>query len=148
MPSELANNNANRAYAMATTSIAIFTFMLVFLFPRYEAGQLNPLLFEGALVVMGLATFASVLASVHYYGALLDDRFDDDQRRALGRRADLLWSVGYSLLFLAPVLILFAVGLLVVGAIWAVLWGTYMLFALRNFSNLRTPAKRTDARRP
>jgi hypothetical protein len=141
MPEDLANNNANRSYSMAATSIAIFTFMLVFLFPRYETGDIDGLLFQSALVVMGLATFSSVLASVNYYGAMLSDRFDATTRTRYARRGDLLWSVGYSLLFLAPVLILFAVGLLLVGAVWLALWVAYMLFALRNFSNLRTPGK-------
>ena len=140
MPDDLASSNSNRAYSMAATSIAIFIFMLVFLFPRYEVNQLHPLLFQGALVVMGLATFSSVLASVHYYGASLD-RLGDDQRRLYGRRGDLLWTIGYNLLFLAPVLILFAVGLLLVGAIWLTLWVAYALFAMRNFPRLWTPGK-------
>ena len=141
MPDDLASTNANRAYSMAATSIAIFTFMLVFLFPRYESGQLDALLFQGALIVMGLATFASVLSSVHYYGASLSSRLDEKKRAQYGRRADLLWSMGYSLLFFAPVLILFAVGLVVVGAIWLALWIAYIVFALRNFPSLLTPPK-------
>jgi len=126
---------------MAATSIAIFTFALVFLYPRFQSGDVDPLLFQGALIVMGCATFASVMASFYYYGAALPDRFDEPTRATLGRRADLFWFVGYSLLFLAPALILFAVGLLLVGAVWLALWIGYMIFALLNFPRVVTKRK-------
>jgi hypothetical protein len=138
MPSDLASANANRAYSMAGTSIAIFTFMLVFLYPRFESGQLDSLLFQSALVVMGLATFASVVASFHYYGAALEARLDEPTRAMLGRRGDLFWFVGYSLLFLAPCLVLFGIGLVVVGGVWLALWIGYMVFALVNFPRVVT----------
>jgi hypothetical protein len=139
MPDDLASSNVNRAYSMAGTSIAIFTFMLVFLYPRFASGELDPLLFQSALVVMGVATFSAVLTAYHYYGASLKDRFDEAQRIALARRGDRLWVVGYSLLFLAPALILFGVGLVVVGAVWLGLWLGYLLFTLRFFPRVRTP---------
>jgi hypothetical protein len=141
MPDDLANNNVNRAYSLAGTSLAIFTFMLVFLFPRYASGELDPLLFQSALVVMGLATFSAVLTAYHYYGASLTDRFDEAHRIALARRGDRLWATGYSLLFLAPSLILFGVGLLIVGTVWLGLWLVYLAFTVRFFPQVRTPGK-------
>ena len=57
MGDELAASNVNRSYSLAATSIAIFTFMLFFLYPRFASGQINPLLFQAALVVMAVATF-------------------------------------------------------------------------------------------
>jgi hypothetical protein len=65
---DLAAANVNRSYSLAATSIAIFTFMLIFLYPRFASGEVNPLLFQATLVVMGLATFSFVFASFFYYG--------------------------------------------------------------------------------
>ena len=61
MGDELATANVNRAYSLAATSIAIFTFMLIFLYPRFAGGEINGLLFQATLVVMGVATFSLLL---------------------------------------------------------------------------------------
>ena len=59
MGDELATSNVNRSYSLAATSIAIFTFVLFFLYPRFASGEINALLFQVTLVVMGVATFHS-----------------------------------------------------------------------------------------
>ncbi len=56
MGDDLGASNVNRAYSLAATSIAIFTFMLFFLYPRFASGEINPLLFQVTLVVVGVAT--------------------------------------------------------------------------------------------
>ena len=62
MGDELAAGNVNRSYSLAATSIAIFTFMLFFMYPRFVSGEINALLFQAALVVMSVATFSFVFA--------------------------------------------------------------------------------------
>lgn len=138
MSDDLAGSNVNRAYSLAASSLAIFTFMLVFLYPRIATGEVNPVLFQIALVVMGVATFAFVLAAFHYYGASLASRMDESQRVTAARRADQLWLIGYMLLFLSPSLILFAVSLWIVGATWFALWLLLLAFVSRNFSRVQT----------
>ena len=59
MPDDLATSNVNRSYSLSATSIAIFTFTLVFLYPRFASGEIDGLLFQATLVVMGVATFRS-----------------------------------------------------------------------------------------
>ena len=54
MRDDLAAANVNRAYSLAATSIAIFTFMLFFLYPRFKSGEINPVLFQATLVVIGV----------------------------------------------------------------------------------------------
>ena len=136
MSDSLASANVNRSYALAGTSIAIFTFILIFLYPRYVSGEANPLLFHATLLVMGVATFAFVLASFSYYCACAGSRFDELERATHSRRADWFWLVGYTLLFLAPSLILFAVGLWGIGAVWIALWLIYLAFILRYFPKI------------
>ncbi|HEY3126962.1 MAG TPA: hypothetical protein VGK07_07860 [Candidatus Limnocylindria bacterium] len=141
MSDDLAASNVNRSYSLAATSIAIFTFMLIFLYPRFANGEINPLLFQATLGVMGVATFSFVFASHYYYGSSLGGRIDDAERARYSRRADRFWLLGYTLLFLDPSLILFSVGLLVVGSAWFALWLVYVLFVIRYFPRVQTARK-------
>jgi hypothetical protein len=143
MGDDLAAANVNRSYSLAATSIAIFTFMLIFLYPRFASGEVNALLFQTTLVVMGVATFSFVFASFYYYGSSLGGgRIDDAERARYSRRGDRFWLLGYTLLFLDPSLILFSVGLVVVGSVWFALWLVYVLFLIRNFPRVVTAHKR------
>jgi hypothetical protein len=144
MGDELAASNVNRSYTLGATSIAIFTFMLFFLYPRFARDEINALLFQATLVVMGVATFSFVFASFHYYGASLGSRIDDAERALYSRRGDRFWLLGYTLLFLDPSLILFSIGLLAVGAVWFALWLVYLLFVIRYFPRVQTPRKSTS----
>lgn len=141
MGDDLAVSNANRSYSLAGTSIAIFTFMLIFLYPRFASGEVSALLFQATLVVMGVATFSFVFASLHYYGSSLGGRIDDAERARYSRRGDRFWLLGYTLLFLDPSLILFSVGLVVVGSVWFALWLVYVLFVIRYFPRVQTSQK-------
>jgi hypothetical protein len=141
MGDDLAASNVNRSYSLAATSIAIFTFMLVFLYPRFASGAVNALLFQATLVVMGFATLSFVFASFYYYGSSLGGRIDDAERARYSRRGDRLWLLGYILLLVAPSLILFSVGLLVVGSAWFALWLVYVLFLIRYFPRVQTERK-------
>jgi hypothetical protein len=138
MGDELATSNVNRSYSLAATSIAIFTFMLVFLYPRFAGGEINALLFQGALVVMGVATFSFVFSSFYYYASSLGSRIDDAERARYSRRGDRFWLLGYTLLLVGPSLILFSVGLLAVGSVWLALWLVYFLFVIRYFPRVQT----------
>ena len=133
--------NVNRSYSLAATSLAIFTFMLFFLYPKFASGEINALLFQAALVVMGVATFSFVFSSFYYYCSSLGDRFNDADRATYSRRADRFWLAGYTLLFLAPSLVLFAIGLLAVGSVWFALWLVNVLFVIRHFPRIQTARK-------
>jgi len=141
MGDELATSNVNRSYSLSATSIAIFTFVMLFLYPRFAKGEINALLFQATLVVMGVATFSFVFASFHYYGSSLGSEIDDAERALYSRRGDHLWLLGYTLLLLAPSLILFTVGLFAVGCAWFALWLAYLIFAIRYFPRVETPRK-------
>ena len=141
MGDELATANATRSYSLGATSIAIFTFTLIFLYPRFASGQINALLFQATLVVIGVATFSFVFASLYYYGSSLGSRIDDAERALYSRRGDRCWLLGYTLLFLDPSLVLFSVGLGVVGWAWFALWLVYVLFVIRYFHTVQTAGK-------
>lgn len=138
MADDLAAANVNRSYSLAATSIAIFTFTIFFLYPRFVSGEAQPLLFQATLVVMGVATFSFAFASFYYYGSSLGgSRFDDTERALYSRRGDRSWLLGCVMLFLAPSLILFTIGLLAVGSVWLVLWLVYLVFVSRYFPRVQ-----------
>ena len=144
MADELAVANVNRAYSLASMSIAIFTFMLLFLYPGFKSGEIHPLLFQIPLVVMGVATFSFVFASFYYYCSSLGSRIGDAERALYARWADRLWLLGYILLLLAPSLVLFSVRLFAVGASWFVLWVVYLIFAIHYFPKVQTTRQRSS----
>ena len=141
MGEDLAAANVNRSYQLAASCIAIFTFMLFFLYPRFVSGEVDALPYQATLIVMGLATFSFAFASFYYYGASLGGRIDDAERTRFGNRGDHVWLLGCVLLFLAPSLILFTVRLFAVASAWFGLWLVYVLFVVRNFRSVRTPGK-------
>ena len=141
MADDLAAANVNRSYQLAASSIAIFTFLLFFLYPKFVSGDVDPLPFQATLVEMGVATFSFAFASFYYYGASLGGRIEERERARCAARGDRAWLLGCILLFLAPSLILFTVGLLAVASAWFALWLVYLLFVARNFPRVSTAPK-------
>src|SRR5262245_60476412 len=105
---ERASANVNRSYQLAATNIAIFTFSLFFLYPRFEKGEINALIFQSIPLAMGVATFSLVFASLLYYRCSLAGEMTDAQRALTSQRADRFWLLGYTVMFFAPCLVLFA----------------------------------------
>ena len=138
MREDVAAVNVTRSYTLAGTNIAIFTFMLFFLYPRFESGRINPVLFQATLIAMGVATFSLVFATLHYYWCSLAGRMSDTERTVLARRADRFWLLGYTTMFLAPSLVLFLVRLHIVACVWLGFWLLYLLFVVRSFPSFQT----------
>jgi hypothetical protein len=138
MGNDLAAANVNRSYQLAASSIATFTFLLFFLYPRYASGEVDASWFQATLIVMGVATFSFAFASFHYYGGSLGGWIHDAERAQYSRRGDRFWLLGCVLLFLAPSLILVTVRLLAVASVWFALWLAYLLFVIRFFPRVQT----------
>lgn len=138
MGEDLASTNVNRTYSLAATSIAIFTFTLFFLYPRFMSGEADPRLFQATIVVMGLATFSFVFATFSFYCASVCREAGDGERARLSLRGDRFWLFGYTLLFLAPTLVLFAIKLRAVGCVWLALWLAYLVFVFLYFPRMQT----------
>ena len=141
MGDDLAAANVNRSYSLAATSMAIFTFLLFFLYPRFASGEINALLFKTMLVVMGVATFSFVFSSFYYYCSSLGSLINNAERSVYSRRADRFWLLGAVLLFLAPSLVLFSLRLLAVGSAWFALWLLYLVFLIHHFPRVQTARK-------
>src|ERR1700754_5191362 len=139
MREDLAAVNVTRSYTLAGTNLAIFTFVLFFLYPRFESGRINPVLFQATLIAMGVATFSLVVATLHYYRCSLGGAMSDTERTLHARRADRFWLLGYTTMFLAPSLVLFLLGLWAVASVWLAFWLVYLFFVVRFFPRIETP---------
>jgi hypothetical protein len=139
MREDLAAVNVTRSYTLAGTNLAIFTFMLFFLYPRFESGKINAALFQATLIAMGVASFSLVFATLHYYWCSLGGRMNDIDRTRLARRADRFWLLGYTTMFLAPSLVLFLIRLHLVASVWLAFWLLYLFFVVRYFRKFQTP---------
>ena len=128
MGADLANANVNRDITMAGTSIAIFTFLLFFLYPRYQSDEINGVLFQVTLAVIVTVTFSLVISATYYYGTTLGMIRSSSGARSLFGKADAAWMVGFGLLLLEPTLILFTVNLPYLGlyALFLWLWFWYL----------------------
>src|SRR6266699_1880230 len=71
MSLDIAEANVNRNITLAGTSVAIFTFLLFFLYPRYFSGEINSVLFQFTLAIIVSVIFSLVISALYYYGSSL-----------------------------------------------------------------------------
>ncbi len=64
---DLAASNVNRAYTLVGSTIAVFTFVLFFLYPRFSTGEIDPVLFQVTLTVVVLTIVSFSLSGLFYY---------------------------------------------------------------------------------
>lgn len=126
MSVDIANSNVNRNITLSGTSVAIFTFLLFFLYPRYSMNEINPVLFQFTLAVIVSVIFSLVTSALYYYGTTLTLTPERVRLTPIFGKADGFWLVGYTLLLLEPSLILFTVNLPAVGTYALVLWFSYL----------------------
>src|SRR2546426_9076218 len=131
MSLDIANSNVNRNITLAGTSVAIFTFLLFFLYPR--SGEINAALFQFTIAIIVSVIFSLVISALYYYGTTLILSLAPGQVTNIFGKAEAFWLVGYSLLLLEPSLILFTVNLLVVGLYALALWFSYLLLTWLQF---------------
>ena len=133
MSIDIANGNVNRNITLAGTSIAIFTFLLFFLYPRYSSGEINPILFQFTLAVIVSVIFSIVTSALYYYGTVLTLSLPAEKTTTIFGSAEAFWLVGYSLLLLEPSLILFTVNLSTLGTYTLILWFGYLYLTWLQF---------------
>ena len=126
MSLEFANSNVSRNITLAGTSVAIFTFLLFFLYPRYSNNTVDPILFQLTISVIVSVIFCLVISASYYYvNAFTLTNAREGTPVGLGK-ADAMFLLGYTLLLLEPSLILFTVNLPIVGIYGLALWFAYL----------------------
>ena len=128
---DLAAANVNRAGTLVGSTMAVFTFLLFFLYPRYFTGQIDPVLFQVTLTIIILTILTFSLSGLFYYriGVL---KLNSAKKRTSMQRGALFWLFGTLFILLEPALILFTVGLTAVGVVALIAWILYTLVTLRD----------------
>jgi uncharacterized membrane protein len=128
---DLASANVNRAGTLLGSTIAVFTFLLFFLYPRYSSGQIDPVLFQATLVVILLTILSFSLCIIFCYriGVL---KLSSAERNSSMRWGALTWIMGTLFMVLEPPLILFTIGLTLVAIVALIAWLLYTLVVLRD----------------
>lgn len=120
---DLSAANLSRTVSLVSSDLAIFTFVLVFLFPRYASRELNGVLFQITLTTSLLGIFLVLISGISYFEAIAFSKTGVERKRALMRRGDSLFVVGLMISTAMPPLILFTLpGLCVVAIFATVLW--------------------------
>jgi hypothetical protein len=117
-----ANENRSLTAGLGATCIAVLTFVLIFLYDRASAGQINNVLFQATLLVIVVSLTLISLASLNYWFVMEAFRTTPTRAPAYQRRADGFFASSLVLLLLEPPLILITVKLYYVGAIAFALW--------------------------
>jgi hypothetical protein len=128
---DLASANVSRAGTLLGSTIAVFTFLLFFLYPRYLLGQIDPVLFQVMLIVIVLTILSFSLCIVFCYriGVL---KLSSAEKNSSMQWGALTWIIGTLFVVLEPPLILFTIGLTLVGIVALIAWILYTLVVLRD----------------
>jgi len=119
------------------SNLAIFTFVLVFLFPRYASNQLNGVLFQVTLTTTLLAIFLFGISGVYYLEVVGMTKTGIARERVLVQRGDSSFVVSLLLRTAMPALILFTLGITAVAVIATGLWVLYAGFIIQQGRKLR-----------
>lgn len=124
---EDANENRSLTAGLGGTCIAILTFVLIFLYDRATAGQINEVLFQTTLLNIVLSMFLISLSSLNYWFEMEALKTNRSRAVVYQARADGLFAASVVLLLLEPTLILVTVQLYYIGAAAAALWAVGIL---------------------
>jgi O-antigen/teichoic acid export membrane protein len=133
---ELATSNVNRAATLVGSSMAVFTFLLFFLYPRFSSGQIDPILFQITLALIVFTIFSFGFSGLYYYGLVGISKLCTAKKQSYFGRANLFFVLGLLFAVAEPALILFTVGLTVLGLAALFLWLLYTYFIVRQATEL------------
>ena len=107
--------------------MAILTFLLFFLYPRWVSGEVNPVLFRATLAGIVLSLFLFVYAALFYHWFLLCHWNNNPRGDTYCERADRLVMLGLILLVVEPAFILFTINLVDLGVLALGLWFVFIV---------------------
>ena len=142
---DLAAANVNRAGTVLGSTIAVFTFLLFFLYPRYSSGQIDSVLFQITLmiIVLTILSFSLCILFCYRIGVL---KMSSVEKHASMQIGALLWVIGTLFAVLEPALILFTIGLNLVGAVALSAWLLYTFLTLRDARRYQVYSRRHASR--
>ncbi len=127
---DTASSNRNLTGSLVGACLAILTFLLIFLYGRASAGEINDSLFQVTLLVIVGAIFSFGFSGLYYYDLMISLSTSNPTSKSDLRKADAFLIVGIILLVMEPSLIMFTLGLNLVGSVAFALWLVYIFFVL------------------
>jgi O-antigen/teichoic acid export membrane protein len=119
---ETATSSLSRALALVGSSMAIFTFLLFFLYPMYQQHVIDPTLFQVLVALIVLTIFSFAFSGNFYFRIIGIPKISVANKQAYLRRGRALFVLGLVFALSEPALILFTIGLALVGVIATGLW--------------------------
>jgi len=132
-----ANENRSLTAGLGGTCIAILTFVLIFLYDRAAAGQIDDRLYQATLLNIVVSLFLISLSSLNFWFEMECLRTQHPRASLYEMRAHRLFASSLVLLLLEPTLILLTVRLYYVGAVAAVLWVVGLLALAHGWRDVR-----------
>ena len=130
-------SSLNRSVGLVGSNLAIFTFVLVFLYPRYSLNQLNGVLFQVTLTSSLVAIFLLAICGVCYFEVVGVAKTSITRKRVLIKRGDTLFVSSLLLSTAMPALILFTLGITTVAVVATILWVLFAGFTIQQGRKLR-----------
>ena len=134
---DLVGSNLNRSVTLVGANLAVFTFTLFFLYPRYASGQVNGVLFQMTLASTLLAIFLFGICGVCYFEVVGVAKASLERKRMLVKRGDTLFVLSLLLGTAEPALILYTVGIVPIAILATLLWALYAGFIVQQGRKLR-----------
>jgi O-antigen/teichoic acid export membrane protein len=126
-----AKDHRSLATGLAGTSVAILTFVMFFLYDRWNTHQLNDLLFQWSIINILASLLLVSLAAMNSLFVMRALRSNHPQPEKYQRRAAGFFAGGWILLMFEPTLILVTVGVYVAALVALSFWLiTLLLFGM------------------
>ncbi len=124
---EYANENRQATINLGGTGVAILTFLLIFLYARYNSPGFDGVLYRLTLAAIVFSIFFLGVSGSYYYFLIeaLERKRPDTQKFL--RIADGCFVLGLGLLMLEPALILLTLHIYDIGAIAIALWAISLI---------------------
>lgn len=128
---EAAKQSRGLTTGLGGTCVAVFTFLLFFLYPRLVAGEVDLNLFRLTVLAIVGSLYLLIFSALFYFFFTQTLGRDDERARAYLDRADGFFAVALVFLVAAPALILFTINLPDLGSVALALWVVYLVLFLR-----------------
>lgn len=133
---EAARQSRALTAALGGTSVAIFTFLLFFLYPRFADGEVNPILFQ--LTVFAIVACVYLLVFASWYFFLFTQTLGVDEKRPIRylTRGDACFAAAVLVLTVTPALVLFTVNLTIIGFVSLAMWAVYLVAFMQSIRDI------------
>lgn len=142
---ESARQSRALTMGLGGTCVAIFTFLMFFLYPRL--GEVNTNLFRLTVLTILASIYLLVFAALCYFICLQNHGVDTVRSRTYLVRADGCFAIAVALLVATPAMILFTINLMDLGFVALGMWIVFLIAYVLVARDLLHPESRQPRER-